>query len=237
MPRKVLVADDSPTIRKIVELCLADANLDVAGARSGAEAIESFKSSRPDLVLADVVMPGPDGYELCDRIKSGDLGASVPVVLLADIFVPFDERRALGARADGHLAKPFEASTLLAVVKDLLGAESASAARHDETELLLEDTVPQGSRDAGGAAGTSRAAGSGRRGSRSEASAPGRTISIPAKGGGSPAELRMNPAEVDAVARRVVEMLSADIVREVAWEVVPEMSELLIRERLQNVNR
>ena len=90
MPTRVLVVDDSPTIRKIVQVCLVGAGIELAGASGGEEAVASLRAGVPDLVLADAVMPAPDGYALCERIKSGEFGRTPPVVLFADPFVPFD---------------------------------------------------------------------------------------------------------------------------------------------------
>lgn len=211
MPKRVLVADDSPTIRKIVQVCLAGAEVEFIGVSGGEEAVVSLKAGVPDLVLADTVMPSPDGYALCERIKKGEFKKKkIPVVLMADPFVPFDSDRAIAARADGNITKPFDAKTLLGMIGDQLGDEIRSRAmdaideKTDQDAMLLDEVV--GDDD------------------RSSRPIPG---ALQDSGG------RMSPAELDALARRVVRILSDKVVRDVAWEVVPELSELLIRERLQ----
>lgn len=118
MPKTVLLADDSSTIRKIVEIALSEIDIRVESVRGGAEALESLSRLRPDLVLADVVMPQPDGYALCRTVKASE--KPVPVVLLAGTFEPFDAERARQAGADDHLVKPFEADVLIAKVRRLL---------------------------------------------------------------------------------------------------------------------
>jgi CheY-like chemotaxis protein len=78
MKKTVLVVDDSPTIRKIVQLCLKEQQIEVLSAGGGAEAVEKLRKSMPDLMLADTVMPGPDGYQLCERLKGGEFGGACP---------------------------------------------------------------------------------------------------------------------------------------------------------------
>ena len=122
MSRKILVADASVTFRKIVEITFGDTNVRVETAASGSEALDRFAESAPDLVIADVVMPGPSGYEVCERIKASE--RPVPVLLLAGTFEPFDRKRAASCGADGHLVKPFESRTLLERVEELLSRPS-----------------------------------------------------------------------------------------------------------------
>jgi CheY-like chemotaxis protein len=81
MRRTILLADDSVTIRKIVELTFGDSDIRVESVGSGREALERLRDLRPDLVLADVVMPGPSGYEVCRAVKASE--RPVPVRLLA----------------------------------------------------------------------------------------------------------------------------------------------------------
>lgn len=124
MSRKVLLADDSVTIRKIVEITFSDTDIRVDAVGSGSEALQRFENAPPDLVIADVVMPGPSGYELCERIKASS--NPVPVLLLAGTFEPFDRDRATACGADGHLVKPFESRTLVEKVEALLASAGKS---------------------------------------------------------------------------------------------------------------
>ena len=111
MPRTILLADDSLTIRKVVELTFGDTDIRVETVGSGREAIERLDVLRPDLVLADVVMPGPSGYDVCRAVKSS--GRPVPVLLLAGTFEAFDPEEARACGADGHMTKPFDSKTLV----------------------------------------------------------------------------------------------------------------------------
>jgi len=120
MGKKILLADDSITIQKVIELTFSDEDFDVVTVGNGRLALERLPEVRPDIVLCDIIMPEKDGYEVCEQIKSNPATAHIPVLLLTGAFEPFDQERAARARYDGSLAKPFEPETLIAKVKDLL---------------------------------------------------------------------------------------------------------------------
>lgn len=132
----ILLADDSVTIRKVVELAFQDTDIRVETAASGREAIELLDSSRPDLVLADVLMPPPTGYELCRTIKASD--HPVPVLLLTGAFEPFDEDRARTCGADGHVSKPFESDRLRSRIEEFLGSGIAADQEPPAVEAVAE---------------------------------------------------------------------------------------------------
>src|SRR5438094_1523878 len=121
MPKSVLVADDSLTIRKVIGMVFATEDFLLTTVDNGLDAITKAREMRFDVVLADVMMPGKSGYEVCEAIKSDPATASIPVMLLAGTFEPFDENRARAARADAHIVKPFESNALLDKVKGLVG--------------------------------------------------------------------------------------------------------------------
>jgi CheY-like chemotaxis protein len=120
MRRKILLADDSITIQKVVNLTFSDEGIDVVTVGNGELAINKLADVRPDIVLADVWMPGRDGYELCEYVKTTPEYKHLPVLLLVGAFEPFDKVRAAAVKADGHLTKPFESRALVATVKKLL---------------------------------------------------------------------------------------------------------------------
>jgi len=93
----ILLADDSLTIQKVVELTFADTDHDVVTVSSGDELLEKLPSVQPDLVICDVLMPGTDGYTVCQNIKSDPKWLHIPVVLLTGTFEPFARARALAA--------------------------------------------------------------------------------------------------------------------------------------------
>ncbi|MEQ9503649.1 MAG: response regulator [Deltaproteobacteria bacterium] len=127
MAKTILVADDSKTIQKAVELTFGSTEYQVVAVGDGQSALARIEEQRPDAVLADVAMPGLDGYDLCAQIKSNAATSGIPVLLLASAFDPFDDGRAAAANADGHLKKPFDTQSLLALVADATGGEAPQA--------------------------------------------------------------------------------------------------------------
>ena len=106
--RKLLLADDSITIQKVVNLTFADEGVSVVCVNNGREAIERLEEFAPDIVLADVFMPQMSGYEVCKYIKQNEKLKHIPVMLLVGSFEPFDEAEARRVGADDTLTKPFE---------------------------------------------------------------------------------------------------------------------------------
>ncbi len=121
MPKNLLLADDSITIQKVVGITFAGEDFKITAVDNGEDAISRARELRPDVILADVVMPRRNGYEVCEAIKADPALQHIPVLLLAGTFEAFDESRARAARADGHIAKPFESQALINKVKELLG--------------------------------------------------------------------------------------------------------------------
>ena len=106
--RKLLLADDSPTIQKVVELTFADEGVEVISFNNGAEALAKLAEINPDVVLVDACMPPPSGYEICEHIKQNAALKHIPVMLLVGSFEPFDEAEARRVGADDILTKPFQ---------------------------------------------------------------------------------------------------------------------------------
>ncbi len=139
MPHKLLLADDSVTIQRVIELTFADEDVQVVAVGDGKKAIASIEADRPDIVLADVGMPERDGYDVAAFIKGNPRFADIPVLLLTGAFEPIDEARARAVGCDGVLVKPFEPQMVINRVKDLLagrhpaGLWSASPAAQGPT--------------------------------------------------------------------------------------------------------
>ena len=121
MPKSVLVADDSVTMRKVIGMIFAHEDFTLTVVDNGLDAIHRARELRPDVILADCMMPGKNGYEVCEAVKNDPSTQHIPVMLLAGTFEPFDENRARAARADGHVVKPFESQGFLDKVKALVG--------------------------------------------------------------------------------------------------------------------
>jgi CheY-like chemotaxis protein len=210
MNKTILLADDSATIRRIVELAFTDTDFRVEAVASGAEALPLIETLRPDIVLADVVMPEPTGYELCRTIKSSP--QPVPVLLLTGTFEPFDGELARECGADGHLVKPFESVVLLERVEQLLTPpEPVEEEVISEIEAVSDASEP----------------------------AADEVVEIPVDldtpDAGRAIEVRLSPDEIDAIANAVVARLSDQVVREIASRVVPELAAKIVRERIQEL--
>ncbi len=124
MTKKILLADDSITIRKVVGIIFATEDYQLVMTDNGDDAFQMVQSELPDLVIADISMPGKDGFELCQAIKSTpELAGKTSVMLLPGAFDNFDEDKAQEVFADGWLTKPFESQALLDKVAQLLESD------------------------------------------------------------------------------------------------------------------
>src|SRR5262245_58819867 len=146
MPKNLLVADDSLTIRKVIGMIFSTEDFQVHAVDNGIDAIHKTRELRPDVVLADVMMPGKSGYDVCHALKADPATQDIPVVLLAGTFEAFDENRARAARADDHITKPFESQVLLDKVKALVGVRGDAPAAPRPAAMVVPQptaaTVP-----------------------------------------------------------------------------------------------
>jgi CheY-like chemotaxis protein len=94
VPYTLLLADDSVTIQRVIELTFADEDIQVTAVSDGEQAIQCLETAPPDIVLADIGMPGRNGYEVARFIKQSPKLAHIPVVLLTGAFEPVDQARA-----------------------------------------------------------------------------------------------------------------------------------------------
>ncbi len=120
VPQTLLLADDSVTIQRVIELTFADEDIHVVAVSDGDQAIARLDAVPPDIVLVDVGMPGKNGYDVAAYVKQSPRLSHIPVVLLTGAFEPVDEQKAAGAGCDGVLAKPFEPQQVIGRVKELL---------------------------------------------------------------------------------------------------------------------
>lgn len=299
MSRRILLADDSVTIQKVIELTFMDEDYEVTAVGNGDEAVAALGRESPDIVIADVHMPGANGYEVCRRAK--EWRREVPVLLLVGTFEPFDEARAREAGADSFLKKPFDSQELLQLVGSLLGTsaspepapvaagdveeepawgdlaldsdepaptqvsppddpfapaaepfhwpEETAASWQDEPtaampaeaaaelrpigfrhlDTTLEERV--GAPQAGTPSPDSAAVAEGER----EAAYVGPSADATSAPAGGDGPFPLSDADVDRIARRVAELVSERVLRDVVWEVVPDMAEVVIKERLREL--
>jgi CheY-like chemotaxis protein len=118
--RKLLLADDSITIHKVVELILSGEGFEIRTINNGEDALAAIPDFNPDIVLADVEMPRMNGYLLCEKIKQDPSTSRIPVLLLAGAFEPFDEESAKRVGADGFVIKPFDAQELINKIQEAI---------------------------------------------------------------------------------------------------------------------
>lgn len=267
MARTILLADDSVTIQKVVELTFLDEDFRVVSFGNGSDAIAALGEVRPDVVLADIHMPGADGYEVCAAARAA--APAVPVLLLVGTFEVFDAQRAAEAGAAGHLKKPFDSQELLRQVRALAdqAAPDESIPTPPVAEASPEGPAPAAEDDEGASWSLEPVAG--------EASTPAGEVAADTWGGVQPEELGAEPAaeslevgevppawvpeaefgeaaavsrapaestlrelseaDVDRIARRVVELIGESAVRDVAWEVVPDLAEMLLKARIEEL--
>jgi CheY-like chemotaxis protein len=121
---RLLLADDSVTIRKVVEMTFASEGIEVDAVGDAQSAMDRFVELHPDIVLVDTDLPGTNGYDMCEMIKRDESTRDIPVLLLVGSFEPFDHAAAERVGADGYLTKPFHSiRDLVTRVSDLLKKE------------------------------------------------------------------------------------------------------------------
>src|SRR5881628_1638198 len=148
MAKKILLADDSITIQKVVELTFSDGDYEVMVVNNGAKAVAKLAEMRFDIILSDIIMPEKNGYEVCEYVKSHPDYRNIPVVLLTGTFEPFDPDRADKAGCDAVVTKPFESQSLISKVEELISAAQSTppaappAEPVPEPEAFAADTSP-----------------------------------------------------------------------------------------------
>ncbi|HKQ67578.1 MAG TPA: response regulator [Methylomirabilota bacterium] len=127
--QKVLVVDDSLSVRKLVEKALEGRGLQVIAAASGAEAIQMLERDRPDVVICDVILPDKDGYQICQYVRTHPAIAATPVLLISGIDNGTVQARAAEVRSDEVMFKPFGVDDLLSKINSLLSRRVNGAKR------------------------------------------------------------------------------------------------------------
>ena len=120
MSKKVLIADDEPSIVTAVEFLLRREGYEVCIARDGAEALALIESARPDLVVLDVMMPQKSGYEICRSIRERDEWRGIKVIMLSAKGRDAEVSKGMTMGADIYVTKPFSTRDLMGRVKALL---------------------------------------------------------------------------------------------------------------------
>jgi CheY-like chemotaxis protein len=148
MSIKILLADDSITIQKVVGIIFGGEEYSLTVVDNGKAAVEKAEEINPDVLLIDALMPGMSGYEVCEVLRTNPTLSAKPILLLTGSFEPFDEEKAKSCGADDFLAKPFESQQIVTKVKELieLGSTRSAAPAAEPTpehEALLPPPVPE----------------------------------------------------------------------------------------------
>lgn len=209
MTKRILLADDSVITRKVVEIAFPRPRYDVTSIAETAASADRLAEADPDIVLIATGMPQGTGYDLCTTIRKNARTSWVPLILMAGSFEPFDEPRARAAGSGGHLRKPFQTKDLVSLV-----------------ERLIAENPRPGSQPQPAPAGQPR-----------EAPRPSPAPQAPshAGSGASAAAAQSAAVAAEAAARDAVTALAEKVVREVAWEVIPDLAEAIIKRRIREL--
>lgn len=127
MSQRILIADDEPNIVVSLEYLMKREGYAVSVARDGTAALAAIREQRPDLVLLDVMMPGPSGFEVCQEVRADPSLAGVKILMLSAKGRETDIAKGRALGADAYLTKPFATRELVARVRELLAGDAGSA--------------------------------------------------------------------------------------------------------------
>ena len=120
MNYKILIADDSPSIQKLVQLSFPSDEFELVLVVDGQEVMDSLSRIKPDAVLMNLSLPQKDGYELGEYIRNQEEFTKVPLILIKDAFEPLDKDRLEGFQFDGLVQKPFDSEALVQKVRSII---------------------------------------------------------------------------------------------------------------------
>ncbi len=148
MSIKVLVADDSITIQKVIGIIFGGDEYSLTVVDNGKAAVEKAREINPDILLIDALMPGMTGYEVAEAVRSTPSLADTPILILTGTFEPFDEEKAKKCGADDFIAKPFESQQIITKVKELLElGESRPKSSQTEPAQSVAETYSEQTTD------------------------------------------------------------------------------------------
>lgn len=247
MERTILLADDSSTIQRLVERTFEDSDFRVVSVSNGEAAVRKVEELRPAVVLADIFMPGKNGYEVCAFVKQHASLSGTPVVLLVGAFEAFDENEARRVGADTTVTKPFDPRRLAATVADLMGpqqddagpvASSIDASATSDEALKVPVTAdmggnaPVGKRDdvVSGDASSQQESHMTRAAQDSDVHSDILKLKELFPAASTPERPSLTGKEIDAIADRVIQRLSSEVVESIAWDIVPEIADRIMRD-------
>jgi CheY-like chemotaxis protein len=234
--RIILLADDSATIQRLVKQTFADVSVEIISVSNGDAAIRKFEELRPGLVLADIFMPGKNGYEVCKYVKNHAALSQTPVVLLAGAFDAFDEVTAQQAGASAHITKPFEPQALVDLVMGLLPEEAENTSDQLAAFAAAAAAVAPSSSESAPMAEPAVELVS------PPIAQPDADHAHDLLGLGdlfqpsiieAPPVISVSEEEIERIADRVIQKLSTQVIESVAWDVVPGITTKVLREELK----
>lgn len=234
MRQTILLADDSPTIRRLVIHTFADADFKIVEVSNGDAAIKALEEVKPNLVMTDIYMPGKNGYEVCAYVRHHSSLNATPVILLVGAFDAFDEERAKRSGATANITKPFEPGALIDLVKSvLMGASETNPPEPEPLPVAVAVAEPQHAPSEPAAAAV---------------------VSSPVSDPIAPEEdllglssifkeqpvvqpvAAMSEEDMDRIADRVIQKLSTQVIESVAWDIVPDITQKILREELKRID-
>ena len=120
MDEKILIVEDEPSIVVPLQFIMKDNGYDVAVAFSGEEAVDAITESKPDLILLDIMLPGMDGYELCQMIRQNPDWKGIKIIFLTALGKEADMAKGMALDADAYITKPFSNKEVVEKVRNLL---------------------------------------------------------------------------------------------------------------------
>ena len=129
---RVLIVDDTPAIREVLGTYAAKEGFEPITAKDGFEALDLFRKTSPAVILLDVMMPGMDGYRVCERIRSE---SDVPIILITAKGEDYERVMGLDIGADDYIVKPFNANEVMARVRAVL-RRMARVEQKEEKKIL-----------------------------------------------------------------------------------------------------
>jgi len=142
MAKRIVIADDSATIQRAFAMTFGAEDVTLVAARSAEEGFALARQLQPELVIADGMMPGRSGYDLCAQIKADPLLSTTAVYVLASAQQPYDDSRGRQCGADGHLMKPFDTTAIIEKVHEALTRGPTEIAQPQVTEPIADDYGP-----------------------------------------------------------------------------------------------
>ena len=117
---RILVVDDEPQVTEIIEAFLTNAGHEVIVSNDASDGLKKAREAKPDVILLDIMMPGSDGYSICNELKNSPPTAEIPVVFLTGKDRSDDQGRSFKAGGDMFIKKPFSCERLLEIINIIL---------------------------------------------------------------------------------------------------------------------